>query len=109
MNRLAIKLGAGLTAAALATLMFAGSVFAAGDSCTIRNNGALSWNYCKISKKSFSLTVQKNFAAISNVVVAGASSGDNLANGNTGGDVTITTGDASVTVRITNTVNQTNN
>jgi len=107
--KLAIKLGAGFTAAAVATLMFAGSAFAAEQKCVIKDNGAFSHNKCVLVKKDYNFTWQKNFAAIGNVVVAGASTGNNSANGNTGGSTTVTAGSASVTVTITNTVNQTNN
>ena len=109
MKKLAIKLGAGATAAALATLMFAGSAFAAEQRCVIKDNGALSFNKCVLVKKDYNFTWERNFAAIGNLVVAGAGTGGNSASGNTGGNTTVTAGSATVRVTITNTVNQTNN
>lgn len=108
MSKLAIKLGAGATAAAMATLMFAGSAFAAGDSCTIKYNGAFSTNKCKITRTTMTFTSQKNFAAIGNLVIVGASTGGNTVKNTTGGDASVDSGNVDIVVTITNTVNQTN-
>ena len=109
MNKLALKISAGTLAAAASLLVFASSTFAAGGevSCVIKQNGILSKNKCVYVSKTKTVTVQKNFAAVGNVLLVAAGTGDNKAVANTG-DTTIDTGNAEVTITITNTLNQTN-
>jgi len=111
MNKLAYKFAAGMATATVALGLFAGSAFAAGDiTCTISGNGHHSRNACIIlvGRRAPRDVVQINRARVFNGVLAVAATGGNTANGNTtgSGDVSIDSGDATVTVTITNTINQ---
>ena len=111
MKRLIQKVAVAGATISLATTLFAGAVFADGPTCEISGNGVSSTNTCVVKVWKKKITVQKNKAKIKNVVIAGADTGGNTADGNTtgSGDVSVDTGNATVTVTITNTVNQTNN
>jgi len=94
----------------IATALIAGSIVGAtvlpaaalaDTSCEISGNGAHSHNSCRIR--------QSNSSTIRNRVSVDVDTGGNTANSNTGGDVSITTGDVHVDVTITNDVNQSNN
>ena len=113
MNKLAYKLAVGMATATVALGLFAGSAFAAGDvTCTISGNGHHSRNACIIlvgRRAPRDEVVQINRARVFNGVVAVAATGGNTANGNTTtgtGGVSVDTGNAAVTVTITNTINQ---
>ena len=81
----------------------------ADTSCEISGNGAGSHNSCRITIRHSRRIRQSNSSSITNRVKIWISTGGNDANNNTGGDVSITTGDADVEVNITNDVNQNNN
>lgn len=114
MNKL-MKIG---TAAAsiVATGMLLAPATLADTTCTISGNGANSHNRCTITTNGGSRScrrlrcassgsAQSNWANISNTVKVKSSTGGNDANANTGGDVSITTGDSNVNITITNTAN----
>jgi len=99
------KISAGLASGALLATMFAGSVSAnTGNTCTITDN-QFAYNKCKIKVVNKTKTVQVNNAYIKNGVYVGSSTGDNEIKKTNGGDNTITTGDSTVKVTITNIVN----
>ena len=77
-----------------------GDVFA-----KIAGNGADSDNEIELKLKQSKTVVQGNDAYVTNAVWADADTGDNRANRNTGGDVTVDTGDADVLVAIDNLLN----
>ena len=110
MKKLLTRAAIGLTAASMFAASFAPAALAAdgGNSCVIRNNGANSRNRCRITEVNVQVTIQRNLAAIWNGVLVIAATGGNEANRNTGGDVSVTSGEASASVTINNTVNQTN-
>ncbi|OGE10623.1 hypothetical protein A3A60_02915 [Candidatus Curtissbacteria bacterium RIFCSPLOWO2_01_FULL_42_26] len=101
----------------IATALVAGSIIGAtvlpaaalaDTSCEISGNGARSHNTCRITIRHSKRIRQSNSSSITNRVKIWISTGGNDANNNTGGDVSITTGDADVEVNITNEVNQNN-
>ena len=71
----------------------------------ITGNGSDSYNKADVDVNQTTVVEQSNTANISNNVTANADTGKNDANRNTGGSVSIDTGDASTTVGITNEVN----
>ena len=77
----------------------------AGSSIVISGNGNDSTNKVKVKSTKKVVVRQSNKAKVSNFVFAGASTGNNDANNHTGGNVTITTGDASASASVTNTFN----
>lgn len=98
MNKHAYKLAASVAGSAMLLSLFATSVLA--DS-TISGNGAGSNNTIVVTNTSNCLVLQGNATLVLASVSAKASTGGNKANGNTGGDVTIDTGDASATSTMT--------
>ncbi len=97
------------TGAILAATLLPGAAFAAsGNTCTISGSGHNSLNICKIKITNTSVTVKSNTATVGNIVLAGASTGGNSADLNNGGSNSVKTGDATVSVTITNTLNQNN-
>lgn len=80
-------------------------VFAQTTTLVITGNGADSSNEVNLSQQSSTTVVQDNVANISNNVDADADTGNNDANYNTGGSVSIKTGDASTGVAVSNTAN----
>ena len=104
--KLIYKLGAIVTVSLFALVLFAGNTYAAR--CVIRNNGNDSTNRCRIYVDKSTYIRQSNHAGIFNFVNAESETGENDANNNTGGSVTLTSGNATTTVVITNTVNQNN-
>ena len=100
------KLSITVFVALFALVLFAGNTYAAR--CVIRNNGNDSTNRCRIYVDKSTYVRQSNHAGIFNFVNAEAETGENDANNNTGGTVTETSGNATVTIVITNTVNQNN-
>lgn len=71
----------------------------------ITGNGEKSDNNIDVSADRSVKLIQSNYADIYNDVYADAISGNNKANGNTGGDVEITAGEASTTVLVDNMAN----
>lgn len=72
----------------------------------ILDNGNKSTNTVVIGESCSETVAQLNAALVFNGVLAGANSGNNEANKNTDGNVTITTGKAKVKTAITNKVNK---
>ena len=113
MNKL-MKLSAAAASIVAAGLLFAPATFAAD--CTISGNGADSHNTCTISNGNGGPSCHRhrcggggsgqiNNATIHNSVTVRSNTGGNEANKNTGGDVSITSGDSNVNISITNNVN----
>ncbi len=71
----------------------------------ISGNGADSVNNVNLTQSSTTTVVQSNSANISNDVDASATTGGNDANRNTGGSITIDTGNARTDVAVSNAVN----
>ena len=67
---------------------------------TVSGNGAFSDNTVGVSNNTIVALDQTNNARVTNNITANSDSGDNDANFNTGGDVTIGTGNASSTVLV---------
>ena len=86
------RFAAGLTSAALIASM-AGPAFAA-TSVEIGDNGSKSDNKVEIENKHEVNIEQKNYLDVTLNINSTASTGGNKANGNTGGDVEVETGDA---------------
>lgn len=78
----------------------------AATTITISGNGLNSDNEVNVSMGQTTTVVQENNANVNNFVSANANSGGNDANGNTGGDVDITTGEAKVDVSVSTMVNK---
>lgn len=72
----------------------------------ISGNGSDSDNTVNFQNNSATDVVQANYANVSNYVDVDAKTGGNDANDNTGGEVSIETGDADVVVDVKNAVNQ---
>jgi hypothetical protein len=77
----------------------------AGTTIEISGNGADSKNKAEVDIDQSTYVEQSNQADIDNHVYAKADSGDNDANRNTGGGVSVDTGDASTTVSVSNQAN----
>ncbi len=77
----------------------------AGTTIEISGNGTDSDNDATISFGQSTTVVQSNTADVYNQVDAEADTGDNSANDNTGGEVSVETGDADVDVKVSNTLN----
>lgn len=82
----------------------AGMTFAA-TTITINGNGDSSNNTANVTRDSDTTVVQNNDAHITNNVDVNSSTGNNSASRNTGGDVTIETGNATANVTISNQAN----
>ncbi len=74
-------------------------------SAKILGNGSYSDNEIKLDLDHETAVVQDNFASVKNHVDAGADTGYNEADDNTGGEVSVDTGDATADVTIDNMVN----
>jgi len=72
-----------------------------GIDVTISGNGEDSHNHVTVKGGNTTTVNQSNVSEISTWVDSSASTGHNSANGNTGGDVTVASGDASSTVGVT--------
>ena len=77
----------------------------ADTTLVISGNGADSENEVEIKLNQSTVVTQNNDATIDNHVNASSDTGDNEAEENTGGDVSISTGDATTDVNVQNTVN----
>ena len=73
------------------------------NTCTITDNGAFSSNRCRIRVRNSSTTVQINGSKIRNKVRVLSNTGGNHASFNTGGSVSVSSGNSTVNVSITNT------
>lgn len=82
---------------------FATTAFA--DSSVIAGNGFGSDNRVTNTSTSSNSTVQNNTANVSNNVTSSSNTGGNVANGNTGGSVLLSSGDSAQQVRINNQAN----
>lgn len=76
-----------------------------GTSAVISGNGAGSANFIGLTNSNATSVWQNNNAHVNNDVWAGAFTGKNDANYNTGGDVTVQTGSAGTAVGVDNKVN----
>ena len=103
MNKYFIKLGTAVTSAAMLVSSFV--VPALAVDVEISGNGANSDNNATVVTDSNTTVNQTNYANITNDVNVDANTGHNDANNNTGGDVSIDTGDANANVDIANTAN----
>lgn len=74
-------------------------------SAWIVGNGPDTKNKIDLDLAHSVLVNQSNYASVHNMVKAGADTGDNSVNKATGGDVSVDTGDADVTVGVDNSVN----
>lgn len=83
---------------AMAPLSFASTI-------EISGNGAGSDNTANVKQTSTTTVNQSNNADVTNKVEAKAKTGNNDANFNTGGNVTVDTGDAEATATVTNNLN----
>jgi hypothetical protein len=96
-----------VTAAATASLMF--GVFApaalADSTLTITGNGSQSHNTADVTTTNSNVVTQSNDAHITNNVSTTSDTGGNKANDNTGGDVSVRTGDSLSKVSIDNKAN----
>src|SRR3989344_2219435 len=92
-------IAAGTLALQLATPAFASTTL------QISGNGSNSDNTTNVTLTQTTTVVQENNAAVTNNVDADADTGKNDANDNTGGDVSIETGDAETNVDVSNTLN----
>jgi len=104
MNKLLYKTGSGIATAAIIAQGFAGIAFAGLD-VQITGNGADSKNTADVTTNTSTTVTQDNVANITNNVNVSADTGNNDANRNTGGDVSVETGDASADVNVSNTAN----
>lgn len=105
MNKFAYKLATAASTAALVMGSFGPAALGA-TTITINGNGADSDNEVELSQNTTTYVEQSNVADIENNVNANASTGGNSASRNTGGDVTVDTGDATTNVAVSNTANQ---
>lgn len=78
----------------------------AGTEIVISGNGAGSDNSANVTQNSTTNVSQSNTAFVSNNVSSNATTGNNNANFNTGGNVTIGTGNANTTVNVSNDLNK---
>ena len=97
--KIAYKVGAGIAAASLLLSSVATAAFA-DVTADISGNGSGSINSIYIKNKSNCEVYQKNSTAVLTEIESSASTGGNTANGNTGSDVTIDTGNATSTVGV---------
>ena len=95
------KIGASLATGALLTVASVPSAFAATD-VNVSGNGAFSDNDAVVSSNCSKSLDQTNVSNISNTVATHANTGGNDASFNTGGSVTIYTGDATTNVDVSN-------
>src|SRR3989344_9544880 len=70
----------------------------ADQTCTISGNGRDSRNRCRIKVERKLKVEQTNTATVTNTIGGSVSTGGNSANNNTGGDVTVDTGNARVRI-----------
>ena len=93
------------TVAATSALLFGTALPVLGVSIELTGNGEDSYNKADVEVENSVFVEQVNEAYISNDVVVDADSGHNDANRNTGGDVTVSTGDSGALVTVNNQAN----
>lgn len=91
------------------TALLSAAPIALASTVEVSGNGADSENTANVSISRVVKIQQTNTADIDNNVAASANTGSNEANDNTGGDVSITTGDAVVKLAVSNTANSNQN
>jgi hypothetical protein len=84
----------------------ASPALAADSNLMLTGNGAFSANNVDVEMTHDTTVVQSNTADVSNYITADSSTGGNDASFNTGGDVTVWTGDASTSVEVNNLLNK---
>ena len=102
MNKLQKKIASSIAAVALLVNM---AMPVMATTIVLTGNGSNSDNDAEVVVVSTTNVVQTNVADITNDVDVDADTGDNSADDNTGGDVSIDTGDADVAVAVVNTAN----
>lgn len=102
MNKLHKKVASVIASGAL--LLNAVPAFA-GTTVTIQGNGAGADNFATVNQQTTTTVTQSNNAFVVNNVDADADSGYNQAKFNTGGDVTVGSGNAKTDVSVSNTLN----
>lgn len=100
MTKLMQKISVGLTTATLLGASFATSAFASAGA-TIDGNGANSTNVISLTNYCSSSVSQTNSTNVGTFANVTADTGGNKVEGNTGGDSSITTGDATAGVSVT--------
>jgi len=103
MTNLKVKLTTGLVTAAFVAGVFAPAGAMAATNVTVSGNGADSTSKVKVKNVKKSKVKQSNTANVTNAIGVSQNTGGNKANKNTGGDVTVTSGNATATVDVTNT------
>lgn len=105
MTNLTRKFATAIATGALLTQAVAPIAFASTE-ITISGNGAGSDNVVGVTQASTTTVTQTNNASVNNSVNANANTGKNDANFNTGGNVTVKTGDAEVNAHVSNDLNK---
>lgn len=105
MNTILKRTTAVIATGAILLNTFATSALAS-TTIEISGNGYDSKNEAEVKQSNETTVVQNNYANIDNKVEVKADTGNNSASKNTGGDVLVTTGDATVDVTIENMANQ---
>jgi hypothetical protein len=90
---------------ACGSLMLSMVTPAFAQSVVISGNGADSKSETKVNVGSSTNVTQSNTAFVTNTVTTSSTTGDNQANKNTSGNVTVTTGDTATQVTVANTLN----
>jgi hypothetical protein len=102
MQKLVYKVGVGITTTALLATSMVGMV-GAMNKCEIKNNGNRSRNRCRVRVSKNVRKVQRNSSRNTNIVRVGVSTGGNNVSRNTGkGNFRAISGDATITITITN-------
>lgn len=104
MNKFVLKLTTAVSTAALLTGSVASVAFGT-TTVTVTGNGADSNNTANVDVSNSTTVTQSNNADIQNNVSISTNSGNNTASKNTGGDTSITTGDANVSSSVSNSAN----
>ncbi|MEK7168462.1 MAG: hypothetical protein AAB778_00445 [Patescibacteria group bacterium] len=95
-----------ISAVAAGSLLLNGFLPVFASTILITGNGSSSENEVEVDLTRTTSVTQTNNANVTNNVSATSSTGSNEAEDNTGGDVSIDTGDAETDVSVTNTLNQ---
>ena len=98
-KKIRYKIGAGIVAASLLLSSVVTAAFA-DVTAEISGNGSGSINSINITNKSKCEVSQKNSTSVLTEIESSASTGGNTASGNTGGGVSIDTGNATSTVEV---------
>ncbi len=104
MNKFYYKIATAISTASLLAGSIVPGVYGA-TTVTITGNGSDSDNTANVAVDQTTYVSQGNEANVQNTVYADANTGGNKANDNTGGDVSIETGDATSNVTIENSLN----